>query len=698
MSLIIWVRLLVFFSIVLISLIVNASDFRFLELLNNNLFCTEHDCSVKKSHDQKLIYNYDNKVFELVENNSLVKYYFYTTDIVYIPAYSLKPVDLLVSLESNGIISDLRLINHSEPIFITGINIEKLLEAVVFYRGINIKEEIDIGENIGIDNGSVIARKIDYLVRYISDVFKERVDFKNDEPSKYGVPIIFGATVTSLVLHDTILKSSRYVAGLYNIVENFGFNKGELDYCFCKDLSLEKLFDLEVLKQYIIEQENIKLYYSNISLPVVGKNILGIDGYCRLVKKYGFKKSAILILNKKQDDPLKFWSFIGSAFIKGVYDRFFIKQGFDTFTFRYEDYRPVHDLDLINKDLKNFESGIYIIKDDKFKAANPFELVLFVNKNVYKDKEYKYPAVFFIPTSSRLHNIWLSNIYYIIIYFAFWMFVLFIFLSRNKFSRSKKRLNVVYWVVLLISVFFGIFNSNQPSIVNLFALMDNISGANVFLLTPILAVGLLLMIVSTFLWGKAVFCGWICPFGAVQEIIFKVRVFLLNSFMVFNESYEFSKSLRLYRFKLVYFRYIVLLVLIFFLYFYGIEYAEKVSDYIEPFKTVWTIGIFNRGCYGFYVLILLSISILMYRFFCRYICPLGTALSVLSFIPVFRIDRRHLCSKCAVCANNCQSYAINSNGIIDHKECFGCFSCINTMNDNNKCVELIIENKRRNRV
>lgn len=666
-----------------------SNDFRILELKDNNFFCVEHDCSIKKKNSQKLVYNYNSKVFELIEDGKLLRYYFYTTDIVYIPAYSLKPIDLLISLESNGCIRDLRLINHSEPIFLAGINIEKLLEAIVFYKGVNVKNEVDIGGKV--DHGSKLARKIESVALDIYNVFRENNSFKHEE-YKYGIPIIFGATATSFVLHDTILKSSRSVFNVYNMIVDDS-TKGDLDYYYYEKISFNKLLDQGILRHYDIFKEddniNINLYYSNVSLPIVGKNILGEDGYCRLMKKYGYKKSIILVLNKKNNDLFEFWSFIGSAFVKGVYDRFFVKQGFNTYTFRYEDYRFVHDLDSIENDLKDFESGLFIIKDDKFKASFPFELVLFVNKNIYKDKEYEYPAMFYIPTVSRIHNIWVSNFYYVTAYLSFWISVIFIFLMRYKLSKNAALLNRIYLFILLLSVFFGLLNANQPSVVNILALIDNVSGANVFLLTPILAIGLVMMIITSILWGKSLFCGWICPFGALQEILFKFRYFFYKVFNKVTYSYEFHRFFRIYYVKLAYFRYFIVFFLIFCLFSFGIEYVEKISDYIEPFKTVWTIGVLNRSYYGFYAIFLLIVSFFMYRFFCRYLCPLGAILSLLSAFTVFRIRRRNLCKKCNVCSSHCNSYAITKDGRVDPKECFGCFNCINTMYDNNRCPELI---------
>ncbi|HIH2762320.1 MAG TPA: hypothetical protein ACYCC8_01390 [Candidatus Azoamicus sp.] len=179
-------------SLILGLLVILSSFFsstclgKYLSLENENLNCLQNDCSLILQNKQILKINKtDERIIDLIEENNgkekLINYLFYTTDINELgTSYSGKPLELLISLNANGVIIDnLKLIKHSEPILLTGIPIEKLLEAICFYKGKNINNRIKIGD---------------------------------DSTGEVSIPIIAGATVTSLMLHETILDTARDVS------------------------------------------------------------------------------------------------------------------------------------------------------------------------------------------------------------------------------------------------------------------------------------------------------------------------------------------------------------------------------------------------------------------------------------------------------------------------------------------------------
>jgi len=92
----------------------------------------------------------------------------------------------------------------------------------------------------------------------------------------------------------------------------------------------------------------------------------------------------------------------------------------------------------------------------------------------------------------------------------------------------------------------------------------------------------------------------------------------------------------------------------------------------EPFGTLffystsvvlWTI-----------LLLILLASAVVKRFYCRYVCPLGAALGVLSLISLRRITRVPQCTVCKVCEHACPTAAIRKHKI-DFKECVRCDIC-----------------------
>lgn len=641
--------MLICFYIFFIS---NATGY--LTLKENNIFCYDRVCDFSISDNNKIRFSKDSRVLEVFEDNihgkeKLISYLFYTTDIVGVVAYSGKPLEILISLKSSGIIDELKLVKHSEPILLTGIPIEKLLEAVSFYKGKNINNRLAIGEDI---NGGL------------------------------SVPIIAGATVTSLILHETILESARDVGSMFGFVDN-SILDGALNNKF-KKYSWDDLIKNKSIKHYVLDnllQEGKKadlnnllvdIYFSDLSHPSIGKNLLGEDFYNDLFLDQAYN-SAILILNNGT------WSFKGSGFVRGgIFDRFRIEQDGNIFTFRDNDFKNVYDLNLI--DVDDFrEVGIFVITNSKYKPWKTWNLILLLNYKTFSI-EYKIPDIFCVVNKYPWLEQWKSKIFNTSLLLFLWFFVVFIFIFRDFISKSNFYLSILYNFILLLDVYIvGFLLHGQPSIVNIFALKE----IKTFLWDPYLCVGWIMIFFTIIFWGKSIFCGWICPFGAIQEIIFKVRSLIYNDYSV-----EFSDK---FFYKIKNLRYVILLVLIFSALLKGIAFAEIIAE-IEPFKTTWSVGILNREWYiSLYAVFLIFLSLFTYRFFCRFICPLGAFLSVMSIFTIFRIKRRKTCGSCQICRHKCNSKAIGLDGKVDPKECFGCFTCINNMNNKKLCPPLLNE-------
>ena len=355
------------------------------------LVCTcntqEQNIHIKKINlkEQEIITETDHKnIFKLINHhNNIDTYIFYTSNINEIVGYSGKPIDLLISLNTDGIINDLKLIKHSEPIIAYGVPIEKLLEAIGFYKGQNIKKnKIVIGKNSAGD---------------------------------LSVPIIAGATVTSFALHETILNTSRNVAKKLNIIpqENdqyIGFKK------FNKELDWDALLKINAIKHYRLDSlgndnNNINnlndpifdLYFADIKHPSIGKNLLGETEYNKIFKKLYDYQSAIIILNNGT------YSFKGCGFVRGTkYERFRIEQDGMIFSFKSSSFRHVYDLN--NIDVSDFEEhGIFIIDSSGYIPWKTWDLVLLVdNKNI--NINYTLPTIFCEKAQDPMVNIWKSNV------------------------------------------------------------------------------------------------------------------------------------------------------------------------------------------------------------------------------------------------------------------------------------------------
>jgi ferredoxin len=172
---------------------------------------------------------------------------------------------------------------------------------------------------------------------------------------------------------------------------------------------------------------------------------------------------------------------------------------------------------------------------------------------------------------------------------------------------------------------------------------------------------LLMMVVATvgttLLWGR-VFCGVLCPFGALQDMIDRV--------VPKRWKVTVPRRIHLPALKV---KYVVLLVIL-----VPAVMGSRVSlyQYFEPFGTVFFLSS-SLLLWSIAALFLLG-AVFVPRFYCRYACPLGAGLALASLVSLRRIGRVEQCDVCKVCEQDCPTGAIDGPKI-DFKECVRCNRC-----------------------
>lgn len=164
-------------------------------------------------------------------------------------------------------------------------------------------------------------------------------------------------------------------------------------------------------------------------------------------------------------------------------------------------------------------------------------------------------------------------------------------------------------------------------------------------------------LVTTLIWGR-VFCSSVCPFGALQDII---------SYLT-PKKWQRTVPAWLHD-KAIYLKYLILALLIGMALFYS---QVSLFQYFEPFGTLFFYSS-SIALWSILVVILLA-CIPVKRFYCRYVCPLGASLGVLSLISISRIKRVEQCTVCKVCEHSCPTGAIRKEKV-DFKECVRCDIC-----------------------
>jgi ferredoxin len=180
---------------------------------------------------------------------------------------------------------------------------------------------------------------------------------------------------------------------------------------------------------------------------------------------------------------------------------------------------------------------------------------------------------------------------------------------------------------------------------------------------PLLWTLLLVSIGLAFIFGN-LYCGSICPFGAIQEIIFGVGRKL--KLPILKESETFSER----RFL----KYSVLLIVLLIALIFLSSSALNIELFIMFFsrKASLTGWIF--------ILLALSSSLITYRLWCRYFCPAGMLIGLLGQFSFYKINcKEPKCKACSSCVNNCPTRAIRRKKdklTIDQSECIRCGKCL----------------------
>ncbi len=176
-------------------------------------------------------------------------------------------------------------------------------------------------------------------------------------------------------------------------------------------------------------------------------------------------------------------------------------------------------------------------------------------------------------------------------------------------------------------------------------------------------------------------CGWLCPFGLIQELLHRIP------FPKKLKTFRGDKALRLLK-------YVILVVFVILLPMFMVDILGQGAPWFC--KLICPAGTLEGGTplvllnsamrktvgwlYAWKSVVLVAViilSVIIYRPFCKYICPLGGIYSVFNRISVFRyrVDNKK-CTGCGACAKACEmgcDPVKNANAL----ECIRCGKCKN---------------------
>ena len=572
-------------------------------------------------------------------------YVFESNDIVMVRAYSGKPVNILVVIDLAGRFLSARLIDHKEPIFLDAYGTSKLTEFAAQYKGLSLKHHIEIQK-------STDTPSRNEHTAYLRGVHR--------------------GTISVKAMNRTIMTAAAKVAFAklkINIAENF-----EARFADNEANGAESVSDSQPAAAQIQPSNPSD---STLAEQAKSGNATVATDKRRLAES-AFNNSATVDASGKS-------SVMGSGTEAG---NGAVKESVKE---SVEESVEESVKETVKETVKEADK-----EADKSSGEDPLSTT--TGPSEYGQSPV--PRVMTAPDSAASYlsddeearrewlSLWQSRWIDIAILMTGLCVLTLGLIAQKRVSANSRRFHMLRTAYLLFTlVFIGWYAQGQLTIVNVTAALESLtSGGDLsFLMNDPMTVLLWMFTgVTLLVWGRGTFCGWLCPFGALQELIS----------LVANAIGLRQKRLRtVWDAKLKWVKYGVLATLLGSL-FIAPSFAEKAVE-IEPFKTAISFYFQRDWPYVAWAVACLLLGVFVYRGYCRYICPLGAALASVNFLQRWSwIPRREACgTPCQSCRHRCEYQAIAPTGQIHYSECFQCLDCVSIYQDDKRCLPLIQQKK-----
>lgn len=167
---------------------------------------------------------------------------------------------------------------------------------------------------------------------------------------------------------------------------------------------------------------------------------------------------------------------------------------------------------------------------------------------------------------------------------------------------------------------------------------------------------------------RSAFCGWICPFGTIQDWFYRVgRRFLPRA------PHRWYKTLRRADSVARYLKYAILAAIV-----WGtIAYGRMVFRDYDPYAGLLNLGEAFITAATVSLILVLTLSLFISRPWCRYLCPLGALLGLAGLLSPFRIVRTRACVACGRCQGRCpMGIDLMADAQVTARDCNSCLSCL----------------------
>jgi NosR/NirI family nitrous oxide reductase transcriptional regulator len=621
-------------------------------------------------------------------------YVFETGPLAPLPGFSGGPINMLVLLDLQGTFIDVRLLDHNEPIFVSGLGEGPFLKFLEQYRGHSINEPLVVGNPYGEGAGSDLV--------YLDGVTK--------------------ATASVRIAHESILAATLAVArermkGIQSapparpnpdldepltwndlvaqgIARNLRVTNAEADAAFAGTLWASD--DPEA--QADPEGLYLDLWAVDLGPPSIARAVLTPESLADLNR---------FLTVSPQDEPI----LVIDTARHGLVSQDFVRNTEPDLLSATQGGLPLalRDADLLFETLEGVPEGsAMILRTDRrlgFDPAADWELsATAIRKHGQFQPEVgsahftltlASPERFFLrevpPEKLAPWQGAILNRQADLVLLAACLGVLLIALGPGMNRLADHPLFTPFRLTTLAFVtgFIGFWGQGQLSIVTPLATLRTLidDGSLAFLLyDPFSLMIWGVTIIGFVLWGRGLFCGWLCPFGALQEFAHHAgRLLRLPQWEPSARWDTHFKSLK----------YVLLIALVGVTVF-APAHLDKAAE-VEPFKTAITTLFLREWPYVAYAALWLVFGLFTFKGFCRWVCPLGALMAIGGLIRGRDwIARRKECgSPCQLCKVRCKYGAIKASGQIQYSECFQCLDCVTIHNSPQACVPLVLAAKGR---
>ena len=600
-------------------------------------------------------------------------YVFSTLDVLRAPGYSSTPFDVVAGVTMDGRITGAVVLFHREPYLINDARRTALL--VTFLQAIE-GSEARLGAESGLPPDFVAGATISaramrnavqegarMVLRYRTEeivITEPTIDMINFKPMSQEQLVADGglafAHVTNAMLAEVMAR-----AGVGDLLPEVPMSGGPDD-------------------TYI----NFVTGYANP--PKVGRNGAGLEPFDELTNRWPTGTQGIFVatLGGVYDHRGTRYNNLSNGFLL---DRVKVTQGQQDFSFTKADMIVTRG---------KIADILVLPPDSGFDPMQPWRADLFatavrpdgkMERFVLAGLDYTLPDSMILMPEPDPPPVWVepwADSMFDIAILATALALLTALLAFQAQLARQRRLHRWLRISFLVFtlVWIGWIASAQLSIVHLINYLKapfvNLDLA-FYLAEPLIVILAGYTAISLVLLGRGVFCGWLCPFGALQELLAQAARTL--NLPQWTPSMPTQRVL--WNGKYVALGVILLLTVV-------APDAATVAEEVEPFKTAIT-SVFVRGLpFVAYAVVLLVIGLFVERAFCRFLCPLGAGLALLDRLHLFElIKRRPECGNpCQLCERSCPVKAIEPSGEVVTAECFQCLDCMVEYYDDRRCPPL----------